>query len=417
MSYKIASPLASYTVDELVSSKAGPQGTAAYDEMVYDPIAQDRLSAEKFGAEGKKTLIFVDLSASVNQMVGDNKTLISTWKDHLKSLDDVGTYTVVGLGSKGGDNLLLKEGTASEVRNLKMSSMGGTQPLTKNIIEGYSNMIGGHTDLIYYTDADEYDEYGLAAETVICESCEVNQATHRYNPLGIALLCGDCLEDVEATDGFNMIPPDKEYIGSAETFNAEKEGVKFELLPSVYIEGVGIVSEGSPYLKNNYNVKWDDYNIYDDDAAEVIFSIPANDPKMPLQEGELGLITAMVYGFNHPLADASWGELNERGMFWAAKTMEELANYDPYEAEEFGAQTEAKRALKLLRRKSSKQRTQNRKQARSVKGDKYGSEERAETDSQNGFMADARYGAGATFGVIGALFTGGFLMSLLGRRS
>ena len=125
---------------------------------------------------------------------------------------------------------------------------------------------------------------------------------------------------------------------TAEEFGAE--GVKFELIPSVEIEGVGIVSEGSPYLKNNYNVKWDDYNIYDDDAAEVIFSIPANDPRMPLQEGELGLITAMVYGFNHPLADASWGELNERGMFWAAKTMEELANYDPYEAEEFGAESE-----------------------------------------------------------------------------
>jgi len=45
-SYKVAPELSSYTVDELVDSIAGPQGSAAYDEMVYDPIAQDRLSAE-----------------------------------------------------------------------------------------------------------------------------------------------------------------------------------------------------------------------------------------------------------------------------------------------------------------------------------------------------------------------------------
>ncbi len=52
-SYKVAPELSSYTVDELVASKAGPQGSASYDEMVYDPIAQDRLSAETFEAEGK----------------------------------------------------------------------------------------------------------------------------------------------------------------------------------------------------------------------------------------------------------------------------------------------------------------------------------------------------------------------------
>ncbi len=45
-SYKVAPELSSYTVDELVDSIAGPQGSAAYDEMVYDPIAQDRQSAE-----------------------------------------------------------------------------------------------------------------------------------------------------------------------------------------------------------------------------------------------------------------------------------------------------------------------------------------------------------------------------------
>ena len=74
------------------------------------------------------------------------------------------------------------------------------------------------------------------------------------------------------------------------------------------------------------------------DAGEEILSIPTNHPRMPLQEGELELISAMVYGYEHPLSDASWGELNERGMFWAAKTMETLANYEPYEAEKFGAE-------------------------------------------------------------------------------
>jgi len=45
-SYKVAPNLSSYTKAELVSSIAGPQGTAAYQEVVYDPIAQSRMSAE-----------------------------------------------------------------------------------------------------------------------------------------------------------------------------------------------------------------------------------------------------------------------------------------------------------------------------------------------------------------------------------
>ena len=45
-SYKVAADLSSYTKAELVSSIAGPQGTAAYQEVVYDPIAQSRMSAE-----------------------------------------------------------------------------------------------------------------------------------------------------------------------------------------------------------------------------------------------------------------------------------------------------------------------------------------------------------------------------------
>ena len=139
-------------------------------------------------------------------------------------------------------------------------------------------------------------------------------------------------------EGFHRMPDGTIMADSAHGAESQGDKVRFELIPSVKIEGVGIVSEGSPYLKNWYG-EWDEYTIYDDDAAEAIFEIDAKSSRMPLQEGELELITAMVYGFNHPLAGASWGELNERRMFWAAKTMEELANYDPYEAEEFGAET------------------------------------------------------------------------------
>jgi hypothetical protein len=122
----------------------------------------------------------------------------------------------------------------------------------------------------------------------------------------------------------------------AESFGA-KNNTKFELLGSKYIEGVGIVTEGSPYLKNYYG-EMDEYNIYDDDAAEIIMSIPMNDARFPLKGGEIELIRAMVYGFEHPRINDSWGELNEDGMFWTTKVMETLANYDSSEAESFEAQ-------------------------------------------------------------------------------
>jgi hypothetical protein len=121
----------------------------------------------------------------------------------------------------------------------------------------------------------------------------------------------------------------------AESFGAENN-TKFELLGSKYIEGVGIVTEGSPYLKNYYG-EMDEYNIYDDDAAEIIMSIPMNDARFPLKGGEIELIRAMVYGFEHPRINDSWGELNEDGMFWTTKVMETLANYDSSEAESFEA--------------------------------------------------------------------------------
>ena len=127
------------------------------------------------------------------------------------------------------------------------------------------------------------------------------------------------------------------------TFGAEK--VNFVILGSKDIEGVGIVTEGSPYLKNYYG-EMDEYNIYDDDAAEEIMSIPVNDPRYPLKKGEMRLIEAMVYGFNHPRINDSRGELNEDGMFWAGMVMETLANYSDSPAESFGAETDEEKCSK-----------------------------------------------------------------------
>ena len=109
---------------------------------------------------------------------------------------------------------------------------------------------------------------------------------------------------------------------------------RFEIMPSVDVEGIGIVS-GPLVREYSYLTggSIDNYDIYDDDAAEEIMSIPANDPRFPLQEGELELIEAMVYGFNHPRINDSWGELNEDGMFWATKVMETLSHYQAYAAE------------------------------------------------------------------------------------
>ena len=110
---------------------------------------------------------------------------------------------------------------------------------------------------------------------------------------------------------------------------------RFEIMPSVHVEGIGIVS-GPLVREYSYLTggRIDDYDIYDDDAAEEIMSIPANDPRFPLQEGELELIEAMVYGHSHPRINDSWGELNEDGMFWASKVMETLSNYQAYAAED-----------------------------------------------------------------------------------
>lgn len=71
-------------------------------------------------------------------------------------------------------------------------------------------------------EEDDWDAESFEAET-ICDECEVNKATHRYNPLGTVLLCGDCLEKAEEDDGWNMIPKDEESL-YAESFGAERYG-------------------------------------------------------------------------------------------------------------------------------------------------------------------------------------------------
>jgi len=114
----------------------------------------------------------------------------------------------------------------------------------------------------------------------------------------------------------------------------ERYGAEFEIMPSVDVEGIGIVS--GPLVREYSHLtggRIDSYDIYDDDAAEEIISIPANDPHFPLQDGELELIEAMVYGHSHPRINDSWGELNEDGMFWASKVMDTLSNYQAYAAE------------------------------------------------------------------------------------
>ena len=71
-SYKVAPDLSSYTKAELLSSIAGPQGTAAYQEVVYDPIAQSRLSAEGVSSFSPTRLMV--LGASIGVALGLYKT-------------------------------------------------------------------------------------------------------------------------------------------------------------------------------------------------------------------------------------------------------------------------------------------------------------------------------------------------------
>ena len=145
----------------------------------------DYMTAETFGAEGglsdKKTLIFIDLSGSTSKSVmpligkPTNKSILDTWKEALlqsmRRSGGHGTYTIVGLGSNPrGGKIIAENEPSGRVQKIlrddsRWQTMGGTEPLTKELVKKYSRKMGGHTDLIYYTDALESDEYGLAAET------------------------------------------------------------------------------------------------------------------------------------------------------------------------------------------------------------------------------------------------------------
>ena len=174
----------------------------------------DYMTAENFGSlSDKKTLIFVDLSGSVSQMVAPNKSLLSTWKDamlqSMRRSAGHGTYTIVGLGSNPrGGKIITMDSPSGIVQEIlrddsKWQIMGGTEPLTQELVKKYSDKMGGHTDLIYYTDALEYDGYGLAAETfnadevayaVMWEGKEDNNEGLIY---GIEYMDGEEVSDVE----------------------------------------------------------------------------------------------------------------------------------------------------------------------------------------------------------------------------
>ena len=429
MSYKIASPLASYTVDELVSSKAGPQGTAAYDEMVYDPVAQDRLSAEfslslEVNAE-ITTVILVDLSGSTGQGIGqawpsgESYSMADLFYEEVKALvralpnRDV---VILGYGSYNGDGWL-GEKHGRYTRRLSLDrdeswrSMGGTIPISSELIQAIHTKVGG---------------YGTSAHTPIQIINISDGLPMDYLPLNMSL--------------------------SAETFNAEKRTRRpsrdkgMEDVWWAYKIDEDHWQDFLRYKRRNKDTGWSEKEMFVEwrhernweNDEEINYYLRYFDNPESAKKW-IGGRSKIIYDHDEIYCEGNedncdehirvYGMLDNEHIDYALNGagMPEWDNYPllfsskvdsspKYHAEEFGAQTEAKRALKLLRRKSSKQRTQNRKQARKVKADKYGSEERAETDSSKGFIADANYGAGATFGVIGALFTGGFLMSLLGRR-
>jgi hypothetical protein len=625
MSYKIASPLASYTVDELVSSKAGPQGTAAYDEMVYDPVAQDRLSAEfslslEVSAE-ITTVILVDLSGSTGQGIGqewpsgESYSMADLFYEEVKALvralpnRDV---VILGYGSHNGDGWLGEEHgrytrRLSLDRDESWSSMGGTIPISSELIQAIHTKLGGygtfaHTPiqiinisdglpmdylplnlflsaetfnadevayavmwegkeddndgLIYgieYMDGEEVSDVEWFAtaqerdaelksyieefgEDFGAEECKgTTQSGHEVEwddgsiyiefaePIrnwktdsvnegrGYTSVTGDWYGgDNESPDKFSLTVtnPDADYadftidINDVEYYGVSQnkhnrwqiDGDYRGNAPDIFVDMsddlVAAIEEGLNWMvgdfeeynaeefgaegeRKGYEVVWmhePDEENWDGqfggamESPRPVFSHYKEAVQYCEKEKLKSRAIILEYG-KGAIQDGEWDVVNDKK--WGSWNAEEFGAETPYQnigelqndfdglmdsynelfgfikefsemgndyvtekgkeyienhmrifhAEEFGAQTEAKRALKLLRRKSSKQRTQNRKQARKVKEDKYGSEERAETDSSKGFIADAKYGAGATFGVIGALFTGGFLMSLLGRRS
>ena len=181
---KEAPPLESYTKDELIDSIAGPQGSATYDEMEYDPVAQSRLSAEAFDPFTGKyteteppTIVLVDLSGSGWHPLDNGQTIIAVVAEQVKNIYDnrVGDMIIVGYGSSGGDmELALPYGRYTRILSpdggtrtnfLKAyggksdwSSMGGEMPITKEFIDtimdymGLSDMQRSRIRIISFSD-------------------------------------------------------------------------------------------------------------------------------------------------------------------------------------------------------------------------------------------------------------------------
>ena len=163
------------------------------------------------------------------------------------------------------------------------------------------------------------------------------------NPLGDVYFYRDLLDSGEAdwrihTDSerefLSRFKPDKR----AESFGAEHKA-NLELIPYVYVEGIGIMSGDNAREHAPRPIVWDGYTVVDDSDGHELLDIPA-DGSPPLQDGEIELIEAMIYGFDHPQINDGMGEFNVRGMFWTIQVMELLANYDPadYQSESFGAE-------------------------------------------------------------------------------
>ena len=163
------------------------------------------------------------------------------------------------------------------------------------------------------------------------------------NPLGDVYFYRDLLDSGEAdwrihTDSerefLSRFKPDKR----AESFGAEHKA-KLDLIPYVYVEGIGIMSGDNAIEHAPRPIVWDGYTVVDVSDGHELLDIPA-DGSPPLQDGEIDLIEAMIYGFYHPQINDGMGEFNVRGMFWTIQVMELLANYDPadYQSESFGAE-------------------------------------------------------------------------------
>ena len=113
---------------------------------------------------------------------------------------------------------------------------------------------------------------------------------------------------------------------------------KLDLIPYVYVEGIGIMSGDNAIEHAPRPIVWDGYTVVDVSVGHELLDIPA-DGSPPLQDGEIDLRSHDLR-FYHPQINDGMGEFNVRGMFWTIQVMELLANYDPadYQSESFGAE-------------------------------------------------------------------------------